>query len=232
MSVDQSAAVRITAFDWVPDFAKGFVRDMRVRWALEESGIDYAVRKLPALGERPADYFAEQPWGQVPSYRDEEVQLFESGAIVLHIGRRFSALMPQDEAGRARVTAWAVAALNSVEPHVMQLPIIDFFHKGEAWTEERCPQVVEMIGKRLDRLAEWLGDSEWLEDRFSAGDLLMIDVLRSIGEAALLEQRPNLLSYVERGTSRPAFKLAMAAQLADFAKEPPQTQPQGEGAAA
>jgi glutathione S-transferase len=232
MAIDRSARVRITAFDWVPDFAKGFVRDMRVRWALEESGVDYAVRKIPAVGDRPADYFSEQPWGQIPSYRDDEVQLFESGAIVLHIGRRFGALMPQDEPGRARVSAWAIAALNSVEPYVMQLPIIDFFHKGEAWTEERRPQVVEMIGKRLDRLAEWLGDSEWLEDRFTAGDLLMVDVLRSIGEASLLAQRPNLHSYVERGTSRPAFKRAMAAQLADFAKEPPQTQSQTEGAAA
>ena len=232
MAVDQSAPVRVTAFDWVPDFARGFVRDIRVRWALEESGVDYAVRKIPALGDRPADYFAEQPWGQIPSYRDEQVQLFESGAIVLHIGRRFGALMPQDEAGRARVTAWAIAALNSVEPHVMQLPLIDIFHKGEAWTAERRPQVVEMIGKRLDRLAEWLGDSEWLEDGFTAGDLLMVEVLRSIGDAELLGQRPNLRAYLERGTARPAFKRAMAAQLADFADEPPQSHSQPEGAAA
>ena len=232
MAVDQSARISITAFDWVPDFARGYVRDIRVRWALEESGVDYAVRKIPAIGERPADYFAEQPWGQVPSYRDDEVQLFESGAIVLHIGRRFGILLPQDEVGRARATAWAIAALNSVEPSVMQLPLIDIFHKGEAWTKERRPQVVEMIAKRLDRLAEWLGDSDWLEGGFGAGDLLMADVLRGIGEPELLARRPNLQSYVQRATARPAFKRAMAAQLADFAENPPQSQTQTEGAAA
>lgn len=212
---DGGAAVRITAFDWVPDFAKGWVRDLRVRWALEEAGIGYEVRKLKAMGERPADYFAEQPWGQVPSYRDDQVQLFESGAIVLHIGRRFGGVLPPDEEGRARATAWTIAALNSVEPFVAQLPIIDLFHKGEAWTVERRPQVVEMIGKRLDRLSDWLGEREWLEGRFTAGDLLMVDVLRIALNNDVLTQ-PNLVAYVERGIARPAFQRAHAAQLADF----------------
>jgi glutathione S-transferase len=221
MPVNPSADVRITAFDWVPDFARGYVRDLRVRWALEEAGVSYSVRKLPAMGERPSDYFAEQPWGQVPSYRDEEVQLFESGAIALHIGRKFGTLMPQDEAGRTRATAWTIAALNSVEPFAAQVPIIDVFHRGEAWTVERRPQVMEMLGKRLDRLADWLGDKEWLEDRFTAGDLLMVDVLRIVEKTELLNERPNLLAYKERGTARPAFQRAMAAQLADFEKEQP-----------
>jgi glutathione S-transferase len=225
MPVDMDAAVRITAFRWVPDFAQGRVRDIRVRWALEEAGVPYAVRKLDAMGDRPADYFAEQPWGQVPSYRDEEIQLFESGAIVLHIGRRFGAILPADETGRARATAWVVAALNSVEPFVAQLPIIDIFHRGEAWTVERRPQVVEMIGKRLDRLSTWLGDKQWLEDDFSAGDLIMVDVLRILDNTDLLEPHPNLFAYLQRGTARPAFKRAMAAQLADF-------EPQPQGAAA
>ena len=225
MPVDMDAAVRITAFRWVPDFAKGRVRDLRVRWALEEAGVPYAVRKLDAMGDRPADYFAEQPWGQVPSYRDGEVQLFESGAIVLHIGRRFGAILPADETGRARATAWVVAALNSVEPFVSQLPIIEIFHRGEGWTVERRPQVVEMIGKRLDRLSTWLGDKEWLEDDFSAGDLIMVDVLRILDDTDLLDAHPNLLAYLQRGTARPAFKRAMAAQLADF-------EPQPQGAAA
>ena len=211
-----NADVRITAFNWVPDFAKGRVRDLRVRWALEEAGVPYAVRKLEAMGERPADYFAEQPWGQVPSYRDDQVQLFESGAIVLHIGRRFGAILPRDENGRARATAWTIAALNSVEPYVAQLPIIDIFHRGEAWTAERRPQVVEMIGKRLDRLSTWLGDKDWLEDEFSAGDLLMVDVLRIVDDTELLRDRPNLLAYMERGIARPAFKRALDAQIADF----------------
>ena len=210
------AAVQVTAFDWVPDFARGFVRDLRVRWALEEAGVSYSVRKITAVGERPADYFSEQPWGQVPSYRDGETQLFESGAIVLHIGRKFGAVLPEDEGGRSRATAWVIAALNSVEPFVMQLPIIDLFHQGEAWTVERRPQVVEMIGKRLDHLAEWLGEKPWLEGEFTAGDLLMVDVLRNLENSGLLEQRPNLLAYVERGKERPAFGRALKAQLADF----------------
>jgi glutathione S-transferase len=193
------------------------VRDIRVRWALEESGVAYSVRKLEAMGDRPADYFAEQPWGQVPSYRDEEVQLFESGAIALHIGRKFGTLLPRDEAGRARATAWVIAALNSVEPFLAQLPTIDIFHAGEAWTKERRPQVIEMIERRLDRLSEWLGNKDWLEDEFTAGDLLMADVLRIVErEDGLLEQRPNLLDYMERAKARPAFQRAMAAQLADF----------------
>jgi glutathione S-transferase len=221
MPVDSNSRIRITAFNWVPDFARGRVRDLRVRWALEEAGQDYAVRKLQAIGERPADYFAEQPWGQVPSYRDDEVQLFESGAIVLHIGRRFGTLLPADEPGRARATAWVIAALNSVEPHVAQLPIIDIFHRGEAWTAERRPQVMEMIGKRLDRLSDWLGDKEWLEDEFSAGDLIMADVLRIVDDTDLLSQRPNLLAYVERAKARPAYQAAMAAQLADFEERAP-----------
>ncbi|HZF44414.1 MAG TPA: glutathione S-transferase family protein [Sphingomonadaceae bacterium] len=221
MPIDPNAAVRITAFNWVPDFAKGRVRDLRVRWALEEAGVPYAVRKLDALSDRPADYFAEQPWGQVPSYRDDEVQLFESGAIVLHIGRRYGALLPPDEAGRARATAWAIAALNSVEPYLAQLPTIDIFHRGEAWTAERRPQVLEMIGRRLDRLADWLGDKEWLEDAFTAGDLLMIDVLRIVDDTDLLQERPNLLAYMERGTARPAFRRAHDAQLSDFEARQP-----------
>lgn len=221
MPIDPNAKVRITAFNWVPDFAKGYVRDIRVRWALEEAGVPYAVRKLQALGERPADYFAEQPWGQVPSYRDEQVQLFESGAIVLHIGRRFGALLPVDETGRARATAWTIAALNSVEPFLAQLPTIDIFHAGEAWTVERRPQVVEMIERRLDRLSAWLGDKEWLEDRFTAGDLLMADVLRIVEKEELLARRPNLLAYKERAKARPAFQRAMAAQLADFEEKQP-----------
>jgi glutathione S-transferase len=221
MPVDPNAAVRITAFSWVPDFARGRVRDIRVRWALEEAGVPYAVRKLEAMAERPADYFAEQPWGQVPSYRDEEVQLFESGAIVLHIGRRFGAILPDDEPGRARATAWTLAALNSVEPFAAQLPTIDIFHRGEAWTAERRPQVMEMIGKRLDRLSDWLGAKEWLEDRFTAGDLVMADVLRIVDDTDLLEQRPNLLDYVERAKARPAFQAAHAAQLADLAERQP-----------
>jgi glutathione S-transferase len=220
MPTDRDASVRITAFRWVPDFARGRVRDFRVRWALEEAAVPYAVRKIDAMGERPADYFAEQPWGQVPSYRDDQVQLFESGAIVLHIGRRFGAVLPGDENGRARATSWVIAALNSMELFIAQLPTIDIFHRGEGWTVERRPQVVEVIEKRLDRLSTWLGDKQWLEDEFTAGDLIMVDVLRILDDTELLQQRPNLLAYLQRGMARPAFQRAMAAQLADFDSQP------------
>jgi glutathione S-transferase len=200
----------------VPDFARGQVRDLRVRWALEEAGIPYSVRKLDALSERPADYLAEQPWGQVPSYRDEEVQLFESGAIVLHVGGKSEALLPTDLQGRARATAWLIAALNSVEPPLMQLALLDLFWAKEPWAEEARPKVVNLVEGRLDRLAGWLGDKEWLEDRFTAGDLLMVTVLRILDHTEILAGRPNLAAYKERGIARPAFQAALAAQLADF----------------
>ena len=220
MPVDPSAPVRISAFNWVPDFARGQVRDLRVRWALEEAGIPYSVRLLDAMAARPADYFAEQPFGQVPAYRDETVSLFESGAIVLHVGESCETLLPRDPAGRARAVAWAFAALNSIEPTIMQLAAIDLFDPNAAWARERRPQVVEMIGARLDRLAEALGDKDWLEGRFTAGDLLMVSVLRILDHTDLVAGRPALAAYKERGTARPAFRRALAAQLADFRDRP------------
>lgn len=223
MPVDPNAPVRISAFRWVPEFARGQVRDLRARWALEEAGIPYAVRKLEALVERPADYFGEQPFGQVPSYRDPELILFESGAIVLHVGRSCEALLPSDPAARARAVAWCFAALNSIEPYIMQLVAIDLFHAGEAWTAERRPQVVKMIEGRLDRLVDWLEDRPWLEgERFTAGDLLMVSVLRILDPTDLVAARPTLAAYKVRGTARPAFQAALAAQLADFEEMAPQ----------
>jgi glutathione S-transferase len=216
MAIDPSAPVRISAFRWVPDFARGQVRDLRVRWALEEAGIPYAVRKLDAMVERPADYFAEQPFGQVPSYRDDEVQLFESGAIVLHVGEGCEALLPRDAPGRARAIAWSFAALNSVEPLIMQLAAIDLFHQGADWARERRPEVVKLIEGRLDRLVDWLEGRDWLEERFTAGDLLMVTVLRILDHTELVAARPSLAAYKKRGISRPAFERALAAQLADF----------------
>ena len=219
MPIHADAEVRISAFRWVPDFARGQVRDLRVRWALEEAGIPYAVRKLDAMVERPADYFAEQPFGQVPSYRDGRVQLFESGAIVLHVGERSEALLPRDEAGRARAVAWCFAALNSVEPLIMQLAAIDLFHQGAEWARERRPEVVKLIEGRLDRLVDWL------EDRFTAGDLLMVTVLRILDHTDLVAARPALAAYKDRGTKRPAFARALAAQLADFEDAAPAAPP-------
>jgi glutathione S-transferase len=217
MPVDPQASVRISAFKWVPPFAQGYVRDLRARWALEEAGVRYAVRKLDAAVERPADYFEEQPFGQVPSYRDDTVSLFESGAIVLYLGRERQALLPVDPAARARATAWLIAALNSVEPFVMQLATIDIFSVGEEWAKQRRPAVIEMIGKRLARLSDALGDKAYLDgDTFTAGDLMMTSVLRSLDGKDLLDRYPNLVAYKARCQARPAFKAALAAQLADF----------------
>ena len=221
MPVDPNASVRISAFRWVPDFARGQVRDLRVRWALEEARIPYKVRKLDAMAERPSDYFAEQPFGQVPSYRDQDVQLFESGAIVLHIGGKSDALLPRDTEGRARATAWLIAALNSIEPMILQLALLDLFWKDQPWVKDARPNVVAFIEKRLDRLVDWLGDKEWLEDRFTAGDLLMVTVLRILDHTDLVTSRPTLAAYKERGIARPAFKAALAAQLADFEEREP-----------
>jgi glutathione S-transferase len=217
MPVNPDAPVRISAFNWVPPFAQGHVRDLRVRWALEEAGIPYAVRRLDATSERPADYYEEQPFGQVPSYHDSIVSLFESGAIVLHVGRDCETLLPADPAARARATAWLIAALNSVEPFLMQLATIDIFEAGKAWTKQRRPAVVEMIGKRLQRLAAALGDKPYLDgEAFTAGDLMMTTVLRMLDGKNLLEQHPNLVAWKARCQRRPAFQIALAAQLADF----------------
>jgi glutathione S-transferase len=217
MPVNPDAPVRISAFNWVPPFAQGHVRDLRVRWALEEAGIPYAVRRLDATSERPDDYYEEQPFGQVPSYHDSIVSLFESGAIVLHVGRDCETLLPSDPAARARATAWLIAALNSVEPFLMQLATIDIFEAGEAWAKQRRPAVVEMIGKRLQRLAAALGDKPYLDgEAFTAGDLMMTTVLRMLDGKNLLEQHPNLVAWKARCQRRPAFQIALAAQIADF----------------
>ena len=222
MPVDPNATVRISAFNWVLPFAQGQVRDLRPRWALEEAGIPYAVRKLDATTERPVDYYEEQPFGQVPSYHDGTVSLFESGAIVLHIGRDCEALLPTDAAARARATAWLIAALNSIEPFLMQLAMIDIFAAGEEWARLRRPAVVEMIGKRLSQLSDALGRKPYLDgDAFTAGDLMTTTVLRISDGTGLLDAHPNLVAYKRRCEARPAFQAALAAQLADFEQRDP-----------
>jgi glutathione S-transferase len=220
MPVDPHAPVEVTAFDWVPDFARSYVRDFRVRWALEEAGIPYRTRLISAV-ERPQDYFVEQPWGQVPSYRDEIVQLFESGAIVLHIGRDCETLLPADPAARARAVAWTIAALNSVEPLLMQLATVDIFAAGEEWAALRRPSLVEEIRKRLARLADALGDRNYLEERFTAADLMMASVLRALDGSGLLAEQPRLAAYQQRCLARPGYAAAIEAQLADLRTEQP-----------
>lgn len=220
MPVDPASAIEVTAFDWVPDFVRGYVRDFRVRWALEEAGRPYRTRLVSAV-ERPQAYFTEQPFGQVPVYRDKEVQLFESGAIVLHIGRDCAALLPADTTGRARATAWLVAALNSVEPMLMELATVDIFARGEEWAALRRPSLIVAIRTRLSYLADALGTRDFLEGSFTAGDLIMASSLRMLDSTDLVAEHPNLAAYQRRCLDRPGFAAAVDAQLADFRDDAP-----------
>ena len=222
MPVDPNASAEVTAFRWVPSFAEGLVRDLRIRWALEEIGRPYRVRLLDALNPRPADYFHEQPFGQVPAFRDDDVRLFESGAILIHLGLGDERLLPTDANGRGRAIAWLIAALNSVEPMIFELVNIDIFNRGEDWTKERRPQVVEKIEARLKLLADALGNKDWFEDRFTIGDLTMVSVLRNLRHTDLIAGQPRLADFIARGEARPAFQRALSDQLAVFRENQPE----------
>ena len=207
--------ITVSAFAWVPDFAQGQVRDLRARWALEEAGLPYRTRLLAMGDQDKPDYRALQPFGQVPIFEEDGFVLFESGAIVLHIGERSETLLPKDAAARARATQWLIAALNSIEPFVMQVASIDLFFKDEDWAKLRRPSAVQFAEWRLKCLAGNLGDKPYLDgDRFTAGDLMMASVLRIMPE--LTNKEPFLTAYVERCTARPAFQRALAAQMGDF----------------
>jgi glutathione S-transferase len=227
MPVNPNAAIEITAFSWVPEFAQGVVRDLRARWALEEAGLDYKVRLLSQ--PRPPEYLQEQPFDQVPILREGDLQIFESGAIVQYIGEKTEALLPKDTHGRYRAIQWTYAALNSCEPAILNLLLIDIFYKGEEWATLRRPGAEDFVKLKLKRLSDWLGNKAWLEgDRFTAGDLVMVTVLRFLRHTDLVARIPNLASYLKRGEARPAFQRALADQLAVYAAN----QPQPEGAAA
>jgi len=226
MPLNPNAAIEITAFSWVPQFAQGVVRDLRARWALEEAGLDYRVR---LLGQpRPTEYLREQPFDQVPCFNDGKVRIFESGAIVQYIGETSEELLPRDSQGRFRAIQWTYAALNSVEPAILNLLQIDIFFRDEEWAKLRRPGAEDFVKLKLKRVSDWLGDKEWLEDRFTIGDLVMITVLRFLRHTDLVTGFPNLAAYLKRGEARPAFQRALAEQLAVFAAN----QPQPEGAAA
>jgi glutathione S-transferase len=213
--------ITVSAFKWVPPFAQGFVRDLRVRWALEEAGLLYQERLIDANDQSSTDYRALQPFGQVPTFEENGFALFESGSIVMHIAERSDVLMPADAEGRARAKTWMFAALNTIEPHVMNLADIDIFSAGKPWAAERRPEVVGAIRKRFKELAVSLGDKDYLEDRFTAADLLMTTVLRSTPD--ILAERPTLDAYRARCVARPAFQRAMDAQLAAFARHLPRS---------
>jgi glutathione S-transferase len=213
--------IQLSAFRWVPPFAQGYVRDLRVRWALEEAGFPYEAVLIDPQVQASESYRKWQPFGQVPAYKDEEVEMFESGAIVLRIAAKSEALAPRDAAGRARVTTWVIAALNSVEPHVQNLIQLDAFHAGEAWTKERRPQVESMLNERLKALSAWLDGKEYLDDRFTAGDLIMTTVLRELVDTGVLSRFPNLDAYHRRCEARPAFGRALEAQMRPFRENAP-----------
>ncbi len=206
--------ITISAFHWVPPFAQGQVRDLRVRWALEEAGLPYRARLLEMGDQDKPEYRALQPFGQVPIFEEDGQVLFETGAIVLHISERCEALLPKDTGARARATQWLIAALNSVEPHIMNVAAIELFYADQEWAKLRAPGARDFAGHRLGCLARALGDKPYLDgDRFTAGDLMMTTVLRIIPELIV---EPTLRAYVERCTARPAFRRAYDAQMADF----------------
>ena len=207
--------ITISAFTHVPDVAKGLVRDLRVRWALEEARLAYKVRLLEQGDQNKPEYRALQPFGQVPIFEENGLVLFESGAIVLHIAERSGVLLPKDPAARARAVQWLVAALNSVEPAVWNVFVIDNLYPNEEWAKLRRPGAFEFMNKKLDALAKRLGDKPFLDgEHFTAGDLMMATVLRFHSDTAKLD--PRLVAYLDRCTSRPAFRRALDAQLADF----------------
>jgi len=212
--------ITVYSYKWVPEFAQGLVRDLRVRWALEEAGLDYQEWRI-GLGDdqnTPA-YRACQPYGQVPVYERDGLVMFESGAIVLQIGEGCPALLPADPKARARATCWLFSALNTIEPAIQELSAIDLFHAEEAWTRERRPQVEDWVRRRLGELAAWLGDKDYLEGDFTAGDLMMATVLRNLRHTDIITSDPKLGPYLARCEARPAFERALRDQMLSFETE-------------
>lgn len=211
----------ITGFANSLDRGKGLARDMRVRWALEEVGQPYEMRLLPWDKFKDQDHLARNPFGQIPSYEEGNLTLFESGAIVLHIAERYPGLLPEDPNARARAKMWMFAALGTVEPRILDREVVHFAERGKAWQAERLAMVDERIRTRLSQLAARLAGAGWLDGEFSAADILMVHVLRRLEGSGLLEAFPPVAAYVSRAQARPAYKRAFAAQLADFKSTSP-----------
>jgi glutathione S-transferase len=211
----------ITAFERSPDRGQGLARDMRVRWALEEVGQPYGVRLLSFSEMKERAHRALHPFGQIPTYEEGDLALFETGAIVFHIAERHTGLLPDDANARARAITWMFAALNTVEPPILDREIATLVEKDKTWYEERLPILEDRVRVRLSDLSGRLADADWLDGAFSAGDLLMVTVLRRLNGSGILEKYPNLSAYVARGEARPAYKRAFADQLAVFTSKPP-----------
>jgi glutathione S-transferase len=206
----------ITAFARSPDRGKGLARDMRVRWALEEVGQPYDVRLVSFKAMKEPAHLALHPFGQIPTYEEGDLALFESGAIVFHIAQRHAGLLPDDANARARAIMWMFAALSTIEPPILDRQIAKLAEGDEPWAALRLPMVDDRIRDRLGELSRRLGDADWLDGAFSAGDLMMVAVLLRLKSSGLLDEYPNISAYVARGEARPAYKRAFAAQLAVF----------------
>ncbi|WP_375394837.1 glutathione S-transferase family protein [uncultured Sphingomonas sp.] len=206
--------ITITAFDRSPDGGKGLARDTRVRWALEEAGQAYDVRLVPFEAMKEPAHLALHPFGQIPTYEDGDLRLFETGAIVLHIAERHAGLLPEDANARARAIAWMFAAVSTVEPPILEMVVARFLEGDRPWTARRKPLIAARIDERLGQLSRRLGDADWLDGAFSAGDLMMVSVLLRLRMSGMLEAHPILGDYVARGEARPAYRRAFDAQLA------------------
>ena len=208
--------ITITAFEKSPDRGRGLARDMRVRWALEEVGKPYEVRLLSFKAMKEPAHLALHPFGQIPTYEEDGLALFESGSIIFHIAERYSGLLPDDAKARARAITWMFAALSTVEPPIIDRANARFQERDQTWYEQRLSMADERIRQRLNELSEYLGSADWLEDAFSAGDLLMISVLLRLKDSGILQEYQNLSAYIARGEARPAYRRAFDAQLAVF----------------
>jgi glutathione S-transferase len=206
--------ITITAFDRSPDGGRGLARDTRVRWALEEAGLPYEVRLLSFQAMKEPAHLALNPFGQIPTYEEGGLVLFETGAIILHIAQNHAGLLPDDSDARARAITWMFAALNSVEPPILELANARLVESNQSWSKERMPLVVDRVHDRLKPLVARLGDAEWLDGAFSAGDLMMVSVLHRLKPSGILDEHPTLAAYVARGQARPAYQRAFAAQWA------------------
>lgn len=213
--------VTITAFERSPDGGKGLARDTRVRWALEEVGQPYGVRFVSFQAMKEPAHLALHPFGQIPTYEEGDLALFETGAIVFHIAERHAGLLPENADARARAITWMFAALNTVEPTILDLVTARILERDKPWSKERLPLVEERIRNRLKQLSARLGTADWLDGGFSAGDLLMVSVLLRLKASGMLDEYPNLAAYVARGEARSAYKRAFAAQLAVNTGKPP-----------
>jgi len=206
----------ITAFETSPDRGRGLARDMQVRWALEEVGQPYDVRLVSFADMKAPAHLAIQPFGQIPTYQDGDLAIFESGAIVLHIAEQSPGLLPTDANGRTRAIAWMFAALSTMQPPIVELGMAGLLERDKPWYAERLPMLEQQVRSRLDQLSQRLGDADWLDGDFNAGDLMMVGVLRRLGSTGLLNDYPNLSAYVARAEARPAFRRAFADQLEVF----------------